>query len=317
MAQDLEHEAAIRQITQLAHKYGVSLNELQHLSSASIPSSQPHKVDKIGTSLNKLLNYFGAALIFMGMGYLISMLWVDLSPPMRVAIWIIPAVLALYFAIKSLQNQECIALSTPLFLITYFLEAAGLTTFLIEYGEGNNVNLAVAIISGPLLLQALTLFKKYNRTNALFFTFVWASVFIGNLLNWVNFDNDLATIITAISILCIGYGYDFKNHQVVKKTIYLIAPFAIYITAYFLFKGVFLDASLITISGLMLYASVSLRSIQMLWAAILSTLGTIMYFTNEYFADFLSWPVALIISGLAMIAFSRWAFKLSRKIKEK
>ena len=36
------------------------------------------------------------------------------------------------------------------------------------------------------------------------------------------------------------------------------------------------------------------------------------YYTREYFADVLGWPVALILFGLVLLALSGYAFKLGQ-----
>ncbi|MEE8084940.1 MAG: hypothetical protein V3T46_06960, partial [Alphaproteobacteria bacterium] len=50
----------------------------------------------------------------------------------------------------------------------------------------------------------------------------------------------------------------------------------------------------------------------MLVVAVFGLIGYLSYFTYQYFANVIGWPVALIVMGLVMIGVSAYAFKLGR-----
>ena len=85
--------------------------------------------------------------------------------------------------------------------------------------------------------------------------------------------------------------------------------------AFDLVEGQFpMDFSLAGVAAALIYAGVVARSRSLLVTGVLAMLGFLGYFTNEYFADMLSWPVALILMGLLMLGLSSYALKLGRRM---
>jgi hypothetical protein len=62
----------------------------------------------------------------------------------------------------------------------------------------------------------------------------------------------------------------------------------------------------------LVYLSVVVRSRTLLVAATLGVLGYSGWFTSQYFADSIGWPLALIAFGIVMIGLSGLAYRLDR-----
>ncbi len=60
------------------------------------------------------------------------------------------------------------------------------------------------------------------------------------------------------------------------------------------------------------YPSVAVHSRTLLFVATLGILAYTGWFTREYFADSIGWPLALIVFGLLMIGLSALAFRIDR-----
>lgn len=83
--------------------------------------------------------------------------------------------------------------------------------------------------------------------------------------------------------------------------------------AFDLVEGAFpLDFQLVGVAAGLVYGGVLAQSRSLLVVGIVSMLCYLAYYTNEYFADMVSWPVALIVLGLAMVGLSGYAVKLGR-----
>jgi hypothetical protein len=83
--------------------------------------------------------------------------------------------------------------------------------------------------------------------------------------------------------------------------------------AFDLFEGGFpFDFALIGVAGALIYGGVLAQSRSLLATGVLAMLAYLGYFTGEYFADMLSWPLALIAMGVLMLALSSYAVQLGR-----
>lgn len=69
------------------------------------------------------------------------------------------------------------------------------------------------------------------------------------------------------------------------------------------------------IPAFMLLVSMKLASRALLLSSILALLSFISYYTAEYFADTVGWPIALMLTGFAMIGLCAMALKMNTKIK--
>jgi hypothetical protein len=52
----------------------------------------------------------------------------------------------------------------------------------------------------------------------------------------------------------------------------------------------------------------------MLVVSVFGLIGYLSYFTYEYFANVIGWPVAMIVMGMVMIGVSAYAYKLGQGI---
>jgi hypothetical protein len=71
------------------------------------------------------------------------------------------------------------------------------------------------------------------------------------------------------------------------------------------------------IPAFILYLSLQLQSRALLLSSILALLSFISYYTAEYFADVVGWPLALMAMGFALIILCRFALKMSAQMKNK
>ncbi len=54
----------------------------------------------------------------------------------------------------------------------------------------------------------------------------------------------------------------------------------------------------------------------MLVVSVFGLIGYLSFFTYEYFANVIGWPVAMIVMGMVMIGLSAYAFKLGQGISD-
>jgi CHASE2 domain-containing sensor protein len=70
----------------------------------------------------------------------------------------------------------------------------------------------------------------------------------------------------------------------------------------------------IGVTASMLYACVVLQSRALLFTTVVAMLGFIGFYTAQYFANSLGWPVTLVLMGVAFLVVGMIAMKLRRHI---
>ena len=75
-----------------------------------------------------------------------------------------------------------------------------------------------------------------------------------------------------------------------------------------------LELIFLAVTASMLYICVVLESKALLLNTVLAMLGFIGYFSSEYFADSLGWPITLVLMGIAFMGVGAIALKVKRSI---
>jgi hypothetical protein len=311
--ENAEKQKALKQIITLMNKHGLSIDEV----SAKFIQDTRHDQKKSGTLIMRLLTYIGALFIFSGIAFFVAMIWEDLNSIARVIITFGPGLIALILAVAVIKDERYQKAFTPLLLIAAFMQPGGLFVFLKEYFDGNDAALASMVVFGPLALQMALIFKALKQTSSLFFMLVYGLAFFCAFMDKLGIDEDLIIATLGLSGILITYA--------INKTAYRsFTPLTFFIFALMLSGGLFsllnsppLDMLLIGIAAFMIYGSVITQSRSFLTASVITMLGYLGYYTDEYFADMLSWPVALIVMGMVMLGISSYAVKLSYKISDK
>lgn len=306
----MNKQQALTQIASIAQAHNLTPEDITAHLLKQAHTSPSAKANLLVT----MLSYLGGLLVFTGTGYFISLQWEHFDSLSRVLITFGPGLIAMILALATIRDPRFTRATTPLFLIGAFMQPFGLFTLLREYYTGNDGALAAIIVFTPLAAQMFLLFWKLQRTSLLFLALLFTFITFAAMMDKLDFDGDLTAIILGFCGLLITSGLNRTSHRA-------IAPFSYFIFAMMFATGCFalLDNSkadflLIAIGGLMIFASIRAQSRSFLTASILTTLGYLCYFTNEYFADSLGWPLSLITLGLVMIGLSAWAVKLGRKL---
>ena len=302
-----ERQSALERIVALAESHGIAADEIaQHMTMAKTPVRQ-------GGIVKALLAYTGGTFIFAGLGLLGSMIWPDIGPLQRVVITLGPGMVAFVLGMVAHRDTRFAKAVTPLFLVAAFLQPTGLFVFLDEFvPKAGEPELAALIVFGVLALQQGMAFAQLGRSSLLFLTLIFWLAFIATSMVWLDVDGDVTSITVGLSALFLGHFAAMRGHHA-------ITPFWYFIGGGCLLGGVFAavqvgpaEIAYLGVNGFLVYLSIRLASRAMLVVAVLGLIGYLSYFTYQYFANVIGWPVALIVMGLVMIGVSAYAFKLGR-----
>lgn len=301
---------ALTEIIRLAQSHDISIDEI----GASL--TKDNLTSKDSKWLTYLLGYLGAAFIFGGLGLFIAMTWDDLSSASRVIITYFPGLIAFILGIMVLHDEKYKKASTPLFLKSAILLPTGMFTFLKEYAQGDDAQMAAMLIFGLLSFQFLTTFFKFRRTSLLFFGYLFWSSSIGIFMDRVGVPGEALGITLGASILMFAWYIDKTNHRAISPFWYAMGAIGLLWSTFDLIEGVFpVDILYLPLTIYLMTLSTRMKSRTLLMVSTFALLGFLGYFTDQYFADTTGWPIALIIMGFMLIGVSTYAVKLGRKIK--
>ncbi|MBU0800411.1 MAG: DUF2157 domain-containing protein [Alphaproteobacteria bacterium] len=305
MNRDIKRETALADIAARARQHNITPDDIAAYMLAHEGNSPAAQTN----ILIRLLSYLGGLLVFTGMGYFISQQWEYFDSVSRVLITFGPGLIALILGVATLRDERYINAATPLFLIAAFMQPTGFFVLLHEYFTGDDAALACIIVFTPLMLQMLLLFSQLKRTSLLFFAFIYGTAVYGALMDKAGMDGDVIAAVIGFSGLLVSAALNRTPYRTFVPFTYFVYAACFAGGCFALLEDSRADILLIAIGGLMIFASVKAQSRSFLCASVLTMLCYLCYYTEQYFASSLGWPLALIFIGLFMIMISSYAVK--------
>lgn len=299
-----------------------ALMEDFHITSAEIgadPREKPPASEAVATRqagiIKRLLSYTGGIFIFSGIGLLANMVWSDITSLQRVIITFGTGLIAFILAWMAAGDERFQKAATPLFLIAAVFEIGGLFVFLDEYfppsGRTEFVEFAIFAVIG---LQMAAAFYALNRSSTLFLVLACSQIALGRLLAWLDFGETLIVFIVGLSTLLLSFGIDKTAHRTITPFWYFLGGALLLWACWDMIEGTPLDLAFLGINAFLIYVSILAASRALLFVSVLGLIAYLGYFTEEYFADTVGWPVALILMGLVMIGISIFAVRIGQKM---
>lgn len=300
---------ALAEIATLAEKHSIAPEEITaYLADARSP-------EKDQTVLGKLLSYIGGALVFSGIGLLISFLWDDIGSVERVILTFGVGLAAFVLATLCARDPRFEKAATPIFLVSALMQPTGLFVFLYEYlPPADDPELAATLVFGVMALQQGLAFWALKRTSLLFFTLIFWISCMGMAMVWLDWDEEIIGIILGISMLCVSWAIGKASHRAIMPFWSFVGGATVLASWWAQFEGTALDLTFVGLDGFLIYLSIRAGNRSLLFVSVLSLLAYMSYFAWEYFADVIGWPIALILLGLVMIGITGWAVKLGRNL---
>ncbi len=205
---------------------------------------------------------------------------------------------------------------TSLVFTTLYFTYAFLDQALSLCGVSND--LIALLLGGSLIMVAQGLEKTPHRVLSACYFFIGAYCFnvglyavVGSQLNgsmWSKW-------VIALSVLSFSYGLQWdKRHPWLVGLGYFISSYLLYYSVFELVRQTPADLILLVVCFVMLYVCIVLRSRMLLMNSVIAMLVFIGYYTNRYFVNSVSWPVILILLGVAFFAVAGLACKMNKKL---
>ncbi len=295
-------------IVALAREHDLSAQEI----SQALDPQQPADQESQSSVTSRILATIGGIFILCGLGFFIETFWAEMNAAARIILSLGSGVVMLVLALVFMRNTYYERTTLPLFLLAALMQSGGIMVAFDELGTGGDPQLALLAMSVVMLLQTLIIFREYRLAVHVFLALVFAAAAVGNLLDIIGMDWDLESTLTGLALLVASFR--------LNKTAYnTIVPFWFFVggalTGYGLFdllEGTPVHLLYVAYPALMIYFSTLAKSRTLLFVGTCAMIGYLGWFTSEYFADSIGWPLALIIIGGVFIALSVFAVKISR-----
>jgi hypothetical protein len=122
-------------------------------------------------------------------------------------------------------------------------------------------------------------------------------------------------LIVGVSIMLAAYGL-YKSDRYPRLTAlgYFVGSVMVYTGLFDLVEGTPVELIYLPVTAAALYGCMVLESRALLLTTVIAMLGFIGYFSAEYFADSLGWPITLVLMGMAFLAVGALALRVKRRI---
>lgn len=290
----------------------VSLAQVHDLSADDIAAALTPKNETSSSTTGRILAWVGGVFILCGLGFFIESFWADMNAAARIILCLGTGMVMLVLALVFMRHPHYEKSTLPLFLLGALFQAGGILVAFDELGTGGDPQKAVLTMTVVMLIQSGLIFSKHGLTVHVFLMMVFGGASLGNLMDILGMAWEFEFTLTGVALLAAAF---YLNRTAWNS----IVPFWLLVGGVMTSYGVFdlledtpVHIVYIGYAGLMIYLSTLARSRTLLFVGTCAMIGYLGYFTGEYFADSLGWPLALIIIGIIFIALSVFAVKISK-----
>ena len=306
---DDERSRALNDIAAIARQHGLSAGEIAAaLGETPAPLSQ-HRWRSV---LVRVMGFLGGTFVFAGVGAFVALQWDSMNSAARVVITLGSGVTAFVLAMLAGRDPRYEKASTPLLLIAAALEPTGMLVAFEEFGSGGDWRWASLVTCGTMTAQFGATFGAVRRSTPLFMCLGFATLFWWTAFDLLNTDDAVVALVLGGSLLLAAVGVDRTPHRVITPVWYLLGSAGFLYGFFDAVDGTPFELAFLIAAAGFVYLSVVLHTRTLLFVATIAILSYTAWFTGQYFADSVGWPIALIVFGLLMIGLSALAFRIDR-----
>jgi hypothetical protein len=271
-------------------------------------------------SVTRLLYIVGGIFITLGVLYLVSQLWNDLSSFNRIFITLGLGLVFAGVGSRFMMSEPERDLGNLFHAIGGFLIPGGALVTLDELTSGIDSIWPVTLTVGMVFVFYVLLVLYHHRVILNFFAFATGTALIYLLMEAMvpSADGDLyayLTMMIGVSYLIYAHVYQRGWNDRLIPLLLFFGALGFYTAAFSqIFDTIFMELLFPFLAfGGSVIALVVLKSRIVLLLSTLAVIGYIIYFTAEYFADSIGWPVTLILLGFIIIGLGYFSISLNRK----
>ena len=304
-----ERAEAVRTIVDLARRHGITADDI--VAALGEPAAAGAR-SRSQAVLVRVLGVLGATFVFAGIAAFIALQWESLGSAARVSVTLGPGVAAFVLAVLAQRDPRFEKASTPLFLVAAALEPTGMAVALQEFGSGGDWRYAGVLITGTVGAQMGLTFGALRKSTLLFLTLLFAAVCWWTVFDLLDVDGGVVALVMGLTLLLASVGIDRTRHASITPFWYFVGSAAFLAGLFDRVERTPFELLFLAAAASLVYFSAVLHTRTLLAVSTLAILGYTAWYTGEYFADSVGWPLALIAFGLFMIGLGAVAFRIDR-----
>jgi len=305
----MNREQAIERIGELMREHGLSPDDLRTDGDGAA------RAGRSSEWLRPVLATLGGLFVLAGLIGAFSLIWDDLVPLARVVIVLGSGLVALVLAGLASQREAFDRAASILFLLAGWFQTWGLFVAIDEYLTDRPTEIHAMLVFGCMAIQFALLLVWQKRLELLLGLMVFASLTFIALCARLDVDWEWVALVMGVSGMLVSWSLERTAFRPLCGLTWWAYGASMAIGAFGLVDGRFpLDLLLIAIGAALVQISVLVRRRALLALAVIVLLGYLGYYTEEYFADTLGWPIALILFGAALLAASGLAIRLGQRM---
>lgn len=228
----------------------------------------------------------------------------------RAAVLFVFGVMAVHQGVLFAKYQRTVLAFTTLFFIYGFLDV-GFDML------GVSLGFVAIILGASVFLVGTALEKTPHRVlaePALLIGIAWMnSGLFDRIADYIS--GNWASLMTGLCVSFAAYGmHKADRYPRLIALGYFVGSIMAYAGLFDLVQNTSVELLYLAVTAAVLYACVVLQSRALLLTTVIAMLSFIGYFSGEYFADSLGWPVTLVLMGVAFLGVGAVAIKVKQRI---
>lgn len=300
---------ALADVVTLARQHGFSAGEIAEALRDGVASTTDERRRGV---LVRVLGFIGGTFVFAGVGVFIALQWDSMNSAARVVITLGSGLAAFVLGVMSSRDPRFDKATAPMFLMAAALEPTGMLVAFNELGSSGDWRWASLVTCGSVALQFGFVFGSIRRSTLLFLCVLFGTLFFWTAFDMLDVDDGVGVLVLGGSLLLTAVGVDRTPHRVITPVWYLFGAAGVLYGVFDNVQSTPFELVFLFAAAGFVYLSVALHSRTLLFVATVGILAYTGWFTGEYFADSVGWPIALIIFGLLLIGLSALALRIDR-----
>ncbi len=300
---------ALADVVTLARQHGFSAGEIAEALRDGVASTTDERRRGV---LVRVLGFIGGTFVFAGVGVFIALQWDSMNSAARVVITLGSGLAAFVLGVMSSRDPRFDKATAPMFLMAAALEPTGMLVAFNELGSSGDWRWASLVTCGSVALQFGFVFGSIRRSTLLVLCVLFGTLFFWTAFDMLDVDDGVGVLVLGGSLLLTAVGVDRTPHRVITPVWYLFGAAGVLYGVFDNVQSTPFELVFLFAAAGFVYLSVALHSRTLLFVATVGILAYTGWFTGEYFADSVGWPIALIIFGLLLIGLSALALRIDR-----
>jgi hypothetical protein len=276
---------------------------------------------KRNINIAQVLYTIGGLVVLLGIIVLIVQNWEGLPGIAHIAVTL-GASIALYISAALLNARDSSKpISRVFYVLSMILLPLGLAVTFDEAGlnvSGFTLNWIIAAITFVVAMASFyvyrwSMFLIFSALSATWFYYAFLGQIIDNNPALYGYDMyQYLTMALGIGYLCVAYFFEKNTNRQSLASLFYAAGLIAFLGSALALSG-FWELIYIGFVFIVIMMSVYIRSRIFLRIGALFLMAYILKITGKYFADSLSWPLALVLAGLMLIGVGYLTYYLNKK----